>query len=527
MRSVLLLLLLPAASAAAIQPAEAVAVARRDIEAVVPADRPYTRYLWLSAADPKIKWQQWIACSGQANGMSVYRRIVPPPIILNDGTVRLWPGIVADDWSVAMLARLRITDYGWDVKVWERLGDPALEPIFHVYTRLSYPAGYYTNGQSYPAGEEKVIALAPWLLEPLGLPLAAPERAKAQQAFLEAIIGLAGQARSAVPILEADNFVWQTAIQFDRKAGYYDFLGVKNLKDFDRVTGFSEKDSLAFALPLLEAVADSNVAAQARRVEIWEKIGGRKFLTKDQVNQRGQGKRNPLNVVGRNDLDFDASEIFASLPNGWWATGAFSNQGARQDSAPDGVGYHHRSVTNDGKIHVNLACLVCHDAQAGHGGLQPITPFFRNLYVAQGPLALAGVVPIKLLGYEQEYLTPIDTTFDQRRYEAAVFQATGLTPDKYALALYDSFLRWDRPLTLYRAAVLTGASEEEFQKALERQVKTFGVIDNVNGNWLLPPGNRSRIGVDQWAEAFNLSQLYLRGYPVWPKELRMKYPGVK
>lgn len=485
------------------QPAEAVVLAYRDVLKLAPEERPYARYAWISDDGAKAKRDIYLAVAGLANSLSSKRRIVAPLIVMADGLVMRGHQVKPEDWANAVLIRFRTLDYGWDTAVFDRLGDPSLEPIFHVWQYDSEAKKWYK-------------ALAPWLLSPLGL------KDGEGKLYETATIGLSVETGySPCPIVEATNFVWQAAIQFDRRAGYYDFLGVKALDDFNRLVGFEEKASLRFALPLLEAVAKSGVATQPRRVEIYEKIGGRYFATKDQVNQRGQAIRNPLLTLGRKDLKADATEIFASLPNGWWATGLFSLvDGSRQDSAPDGVGYHHGSVTNDGKIHINLTCLACHDAQPGKGGLQPFKPYFRNLFATPGPVAFAA----KYKGLEEEYLTPIDVSGDQQRYVAAVWQATGLTPDKYAALLVEAFHRWDRPVDRPLAAFRAGVKEAEFVAALDRQLKTFGVIDNVNGNWLLEEARRSEIGVDQWSEAYNQAQLALRGYPQWPVALKKRYP---
>ena len=293
MRWVVLLPLLVAgvaaspASAIAAQPAQGVIAAHRDLLTLSPADRTVTRYLWFGLEDdPKLKATTYLAVAGHVTFLSRNRRIVPPVLVLSDGTLRQWPNIAVADWAKLTLVRLNILDYGWDPAVWDKLGDPRLEPFFHVFTVVPYPAGRYNNGSSYPAGEEKVTALAPWLLDPLGLPEGAAREAE-RKVYRDAITELVAMTDySQCPIVEASNFVWQSAIQFDRRAGYYDFLNVKDQKTFDKLVGFDRKASLDFAYPLLEAVSDSGVSQQPRRVEIWEKIGGRYILTKDQVGQR-------------------------------------------------------------------------------------------------------------------------------------------------------------------------------------------------------------------------------------------------
>ena len=504
--------------AKAAQPADAVLLAYKDVMTLSSSDRYNARYLWVSVESKEEKWGAFVAASGNLNALSIRSRLLAPTIILADGTPKTWQEMTDKDWPQLTLLRVDISCYGWSPIIWDKLGDPALEPLFHVYTVVPYPAGRYVNGTTYPAGEEKTIAIAPWLLRPLPLLQDDPQYATAAiQLCIEC-----GYAQC--PILEADNFVWQSSIQFDRKAGYYDFNGIKDLKSFDKLVAFDERQSVAYAQPRREAVAKSGVANEPRLIEFFEKIGGKYIRTKDQVNQRGQGNRNALNLANvEGEFKFDAFEIYASGANGFWKKGLFDSQGTRQDSAPDGVGYHHQSLTNDGKIHVNLTCDSCHDRMPGNGGLQPFKPYYRNKYAAPGPLALPSPYK-KNVDLEEQILSKIDTTGEQQRYAAAVFEVTGQTPDIYSRELLASFYRWDQHLTLKLAAQRFGVTPTEMVRAFDHYKTTFGRIDTVNDNWLLAKERRSEIGVNQWAEFYNFGQLMLRGLPTWSIDLRKKYP---
>ena len=120
------------------------------------------------------------------------------------------------------LLAVDIRDYAWDVKVWEKLATE--DPYFHAVVEVKetvtkiiqryYPAGTY-DGVYHEAGDwpvrvrevvsvKKASALAPWL----------PAKE---------IAALALMTGSEIPIVRADWFIHQTAIQADRKAGYYDW----------------------------------------------------------------------------------------------------------------------------------------------------------------------------------------------------------------------------------------------------------------------------------------------------------------
>ena len=511
----------------AAQPADGWLVAWNDCK-TLGAQAKYTGYLWFLEDEPKLQWTNYLVAPTHLNFLSRYQKIAHPVVVMRDGTLRQWPNIGANDWGNVSCLRINVLDYWPDRSVWDKLGDPRLEPYFHVTTLVpDYPAGLYTDGTSYPAGPaKKQTALAPWLLQPLGVPADGPASAAAKKMYREAVFGLVEACDySPCPIVEVTNFVWQTAIQFDRPAGYYDFLGVKDRKTFQALVGFDPKASFNFSYPVLEAISESGVASQPRRVEKWAKLGGSYVFTKDQVNQRGIGKRNPLLTKGLDDLEYDAEEVFASLPNGLWATGLFDKDGKRQDSAPDGVGYQHFTLSNDSKIHVNLACLICHDRRPGNGGLQPIAPYFRGLYAGPGPIGLADKNPKVVKELEQYYLSRLDFDPDRRRYIEALHEASGLLPNVYAQYLYEVFHRYDKHIDIDRAAVEFGVTEAELFRSMGLQLKFWGKIDEINGNWTLAKERRKKIGRDQFVEVYNSGQLALRGLPTWPDSLRFKFPS--
>ncbi len=515
-------ILLVSATDSAAQPAEAVLLAYRDIQRVAPYQRPYTRYLWISQDEPKLQWATWAAAAGHINFLSRSRRIVSPPVVLRSGEVRVWPNLGPGDYASLSLLRVCLLDYHISPEQWDKLANPAIEPIFHVLTKVpEYPAGEYTNGTKYPAGPMKqAVALAPWLIEPLGV-----QGPAIDERFRRAVVGLATETGYAqAPIIEARNFVWITSIQFDRQgAGYYDFLGVKDKKTFDKLVRLNED-----IVPLREAVAESKVAQQPRRVERYGRGDGY-WITYDQVNQRAQGNRNPLETID-DTFRFDASEVIAPLDNGLPAFLLADFKGVRQDSAPDGVGYNHGSITNDGKIHIYLTCIACHDKRAGNAILQPFTPYFRTLWAEPGPAALASTRFKTLKFFSELYLTPFDppwASVDKTIYAGSLFQCNGLLPHQYATVLYETFHSWDAALDIEAAAREYGVTAASLQTAMQQQLLTYGALDNTNTNWTLPPQRRMKIGRDQFSQSYNLGQLALRGLPTWPDYLRQKYPAKK
>src|SRR5574341_230855 len=131
----------------------------------------------------------------------------------------------------AGLLRVDLADYGWNAKVWDRLGEA--DPYFHaqvdvetfVIEKKWFDAGTEA-GKPFAAGfyEVKVrakvrrAAVAPWL----------------DNSTAKELTELTG---SGAPILRADWFLVQTAAQVNRVAGYYDFLGIKTREDYFKLIG--------------------------------------------------------------------------------------------------------------------------------------------------------------------------------------------------------------------------------------------------------------------------------------------------
>jgi len=501
----LLLILLSGVARAAQPTADAMLLADRDCQKLPPQDQLYTFYGWLSQPDPVQRWVTATAFAGQLNGLSLGRRIVTPLFVLSDGHIRTLDQLGAnpEEWTQTVLMRGDLRFYRQPRKQWDKLGDPSLEHLFHAW--------------SYPSKELGWIkGHAPWLIEPLGVK---PDMWPQYRDALKRLLAATG---SQVPIIDARNYVWQVAIDFDRPAGYYSWLGIVDRKSFEKLVRLQ-----AGITPLREAIEVSGVAEQPRAVDRYGRGDGT-WYTYDQVNGRGQFNKNPLLQLDRKKLLADAIEGMGPLDNDWWAWVLIKiADDSVQQSAPDGVGYHKWTASNDGKIHVNLACHACHDREPGRGGLQPFVPFFRNQWAEPGPLAL----PLQLkedYRLAEEYLVPLDprAELDRQRFASAVYQATRLTPQQYARNLYDTFHSWDKPLTLDDVAWEHGVDAEAFVRGLQAALVKHGRIDNINGNWTQPKVRRRTIGRDQVAESYGLAELYLRGLAAWPpsetKQIRVK-----
>src|SRR5262249_12399155 len=244
-----LLLFLAAAGAAAA--GDALALALADARALPPDARPHVRYLELPGSLPERARAEFLkVLAFHVNSLSREAAFAPPA------------GHPAPVLASPTLARVYLPDYGWDSKVYERLGP--LDPYYHVKVRttefeevdeLQTVGRYYLGGRPVRPGTPGAV----WVdegKEPTGRKIKRPKggaRAKdvtAAAPWLDAaaIAELVALTQSQVPLLRADWFFVQTARELDREdvktnAGYYEFLGIASRGDILRLTGLDEKVS--------------------------------------------------------------------------------------------------------------------------------------------------------------------------------------------------------------------------------------------------------------------------------------------
>ncbi len=475
-----ILVALAPALAAAFGPTDAIAAAARDVATLGPAATE-TRYLFVhhkTAAAKKLCWQ---VVAAQVNFLSREPDIISPVVILDDGTPRQWPNIAEGDFAHLVLIRLNCKDYRWDLHTYVDFREQ--DPFFHAPV--------------IDAEGRSDFYLSPWLAE--------------TEAQRQALATLTNACQSAVPILRADNFCWQVAIQADRKVGYYGLLGVKNQKDFERLIGFDRKTSEDFTRELRAVAANSGVSREPRLLERYEKTGGAYWLTFD--NKLALDRRNPLRVLNEY-FQFDASETFGHLANGLWAVGLFDNRGVRQDSAPDFVGADKTTHNNDGRIHIFLSCFRCHT----NGGLQDINDWARRLFRHPTPLQSPDYQAI--LEARRKYLRRMEPFFaaDRLRYTEALRECNGMTPEAYAAALAKYYASIDRPVTLERAAEDLDTTPDYLVKMLRKNAVAAGGNDTVLATFTRPVKEIEPIPLEQWWEALPLAHLALRGLTVWPQQ---------
>lgn len=503
MRAAVPVLLLLANLAHASPLTDAVALAAADAKAIGLAAQRH-RYLVMIGKTAKERESEWRILSGHLNTLSRQPVIQPPVVVLQSGQ----PKGPADAWTLARLLRVNLDDYGYSPSSWDQLGFQS--PIYSTVLTETVLVTTDQSGRWFRfAGDKQwtreaawtgprqrqTLGTAPWLVE--------------DAASLASLTQLVQLTQARVPMLSADNFVWQTAIQADRRVGYYGMLGVKNRGDFFKLVGLDVKSSTAFSPEALAAVYNSGVAQQPRRIARYVTLGGSAWATFD--NQQAVDQANPLRFLN-GGFTHKAEEWFAHGSNGIWKNLLCDANGKLQDSAPDFIGYDHFATSNDGRIHVGLSCSRCHI----NGGLQDVRDSVRNLYTL--PQVLVSPSLRALTDARQHYFQEITGKIKRDRaiHEEAIQQATGLKHEEYAKALSNYFAAYDRPVTVAQAAEELGVTEQEFMLRLDAARKTPQGLDPVLSMFTVDPIRREPVPRWQWLEAYNLAQLAMRGYQQWP-----------
>lgn len=349
-----------------------------------------------------------------------------------------------------------LRDYGIDKGVYGRLGGPeAADPYFHAVVENTDQYGKKTRDTVH----------APWL-------------PPAQIAELANLCG------SRVPILRADWFFFQTAVQKDRQAGYYDMLGLgKKSTDFQKLIGANPSEAKRLKLEMAASVASSSVALHNRGIFRQQSLTGGHWTTLDFKTSTNKQNTARLLAGDTEPPQGDASEQFGVLPNGLFAYWLENAKGERQDTAPDDIASDGRSTSNDRRVHAMLSCVRCHVE-----GLRPVDDYARRLF--RGPLQLVSPDYDKLKRLRQLYLSDLPGKLgeDNGRYAAALKAINSWTAAENAnnyAAFWESYA--DTPVAPARAARELGITEERLLQAVREYVRTNQIADPVIASFAQDP----------------------------------------
>lgn len=390
-----------------------------DLEQVPEVERATTRYLCYGVAE------EFIAASYVLNAVS-RGKIIVKPVHVRAKIVRL---------NLASYANLREENSVAELRnAWEWL--VAEDPYFHLTTQVALADGKVKT----------VTVDGGWI-----------DRATSEK--MRVLSGSAGA------VLRADFFVSRVSEAVD----YYRFAGVPGKEaDLFAKLGVKVEDLNALAADSAANLLISKVTDKPRRIKHLPGPLGGIWFTKDveKVSPDRDPIRNPIDFegpVGKQKFNFDATEVFAMKPNGFWLLALFNAKGELQNSVPDKIAKD--TTSHSGVLQPLISCIRCHELHGGSAGLQPFSDDQYPLISGEAAI-LKSYVPDVAIRVAETY-NPMRLTKEQSRdredYEDAVVEATGVSTKAAAEALSKSYFWYvERPVTRKIAALECGLSEEQF-----------------------------------------------------------------
>lgn len=419
-----------------------------------------TRYLTLQGVaelnrdDTKVVLDFWINCLSREAEFAKMRRVTPTILAVS------------------------LDDFGIDAATWDKLADE--DPYFSQQIKVEVGAtflnwdGGYSQAKAVKAGVATVPAT--WL----------PQKDALEVTSLT---------QSPAPILRADWWLSRTLIQADRKGtGYYDFLAVKDRKDFEKLVALDVKESQRVKREVAGIVARSNVSQLPRQVFRFQSVTGGYWVTRDALDNN-RDERNALrNLDG--DYKHQAEEIYGVLPNGMYAFFLGDDKGVRQDSAPDKLSSDETAPGRDRRIHVGLSCVRCHVE-----GLRPVNDWGRKIFT--GPLKLSSPDAVKLRRLQHLYLGELQERIDEDSalYAKRLFRLTGQKPDAMAKMVGSAWANYvERDVMPGDAARELGLTEAVYMTRLKAYYGSNQLADPVLASHIagLP------IRIDDWEQLMPL-----------------------
>lgn len=503
-----------------------------DAKKIDEATAKYIRYFTIYNLDPKARTDFTRAFSGHVHSLSLETEIRPPAILPE---------------TQFSILRIDTRDYGWKNEVYELLADA--DPYFHVkliefdnvietsydgvfpskwfqsgdkYWRYTSKTQFqYYNGATHNIQQDAIYGIVKKKNIRQQITVLAPYLANGHEATEAKLAFLVNHLGTNVPFVRGDWFIYQTAAQNDRKPGYYDFVGIKDRKTFEDLIGFDEgllKRAKRFEI--LEAVAKSGVSQKPRRIAVYNTVGDLHYhRTFDSIIAKNEF--NPLRVLDDN-FKHDAEESFGSNPVGFWLWGLFDDEGVRQNSAPDFIGYDRFSKTNNGRIEIYISCLRCHYSYSlGDSGIISFRHWVKNVF--KNGFRLQSIDYRALQDIERHYYRDMDsvTLSDTTTHNKIVKKATGVDSNTWARLLINQYDIYNKVRNLDSLATdlcieqkeLVGLFKDYAQgnTAYQKMVDFYG-IEKLRGLDLVLAGlvQGEEVEYEQYEEIFPLAAFIVR-----------------
>lgn len=411
--------LLIATVALSATPADAVAGALADVQAVAPIARQQTRYLSLYNIAPSSRPTVIAAVSYALNAVSRSGVIVRPTQVSPD-LLRIDLAAYSDTKSNAAYKQV--------FQAWEKLASQ--DPYFHLRTEFLDP---------HKGKIKQATVIGGWT------------NLRNHQALVQST-------GSFGPILRADWFVCALLVP----PVYYDWLNIPSKEaDFFRSIGIETATINKLAADAAANLFHSDVTGKPRRVIYRPGPLGGLWVTKDAGVDTAD--RNPIRIpvdFGAVRLKFDATEVFFALPNGMWGTAIFDGQGNRLNAVVAGVATDTTAPAGHQELVPLISCIRCHERQ-GNAGMIPFADDQTTLPQPQSPY-----YPQVERRIAELYNTPRlskEMQRDRQDYADAVMLACGLSSKQAAECVSAVFdFHAYRMVGLVDAAAEVGLDIQEF-----------------------------------------------------------------
>ena len=447
-------------------PTRAVATALADLDNQNSVDQPFLRYLYSPALDENLA----LALRLHVNLISREAQLAYPKEVA--------PGL----W------RVDLRDYQWSAKVFDNLAN--IDPYFHrrqqqevievvfrdVEEFYDQQYGYRdAYGQWHDTEVRREKRVVRKRIEKRSVivknNLYVPNGATS-------LAGLTLLTQSQAPIVRADWFLVQSARQISLTneqtgAGYYDFLELKDRDDYFRLIGQHTNNKNSKVI-IRAVVTVSGISAQNRQIEQDGCDNGKHWTTLDTFKQKAQGIA--IQTLRAGEFKHDTEEHYAPLPNGLPVTFLCTDQGVRQDSAPDKLGGNRASmnISADTRIHVNISCIQCHQGAV----LMAIADDVRPVYT--GRLGVVSNDKNVALELRRQYGPGLEIPLNRDReiYQDAFTKTTGQTSQQTMQTYSGAFSKYAfTQVSLEQAAAELGATPANFLKTLKEAAQRQGASD--------------------------------------------------
>jgi hypothetical protein len=195
--------------------------------------------------------------------------------------------------------------------------------------------------------------------------------------------------QSKTPIIRADEFIFNTAAQQGRKGyGYADFLGIKDIKDFEKINALDRKLAIESYREFAAMIPVSGVTLPDvhRQIFGFVTIAGGVLETRDA--RTGIGAANCTSNLFE-DYKPNALELIGTLFNNQPVAGLFDfPAGTLQDVAPPDIASDSGSANQDHQVHLGYSCWACHE----RSGLKAYKDWARATYNAKTGLSFANLL---------------------------------------------------------------------------------------------------------------------------------------